>query len=150
MAKLEEYAAEDNARVVVYAETIEELAEKLGMDPAVLRATFDRYQENCQNGEDPDFGKSAANLVPYAEEGGYYAAYLRPASWGTIGGVMTDETMHVLREDGSVIENVFAVGETATSRLFGDYYLGGFSLGLYTTAGRIAAETAVAELNGAN
>lgn len=146
LAKLEEMSGQDRANIVVYAETIEELAGKINVDPADLRATFDRYQSFCVSGIDEDYGKPAANLIPYAEEGGYYAAYLRPASWGTIGGVMTDEEMRVLRADGSSIENVFAVGETATSRLFGDYYLGGFSLGLYSTMGRIAAETAAAEI----
>ena len=46
-----------------------------------------------------------------------------------------------------MIPNVFAVGECATSMLFGDYYFGGYSLGFYTAAGKIAAETAVAEIN---
>lgn len=63
------------------------------------------------------------------------------------GGALTDDTFHVLAENGDAFENVFAVGEVATSRLFGDYYFGGFSLGFYTAAGHIAAETAVAELS---
>ena len=69
-----------------------------------------------------------------------------PTSWGTIGGCVTDDTFHVLNENEEVIENLFAVGEMATARLFGDYYFGGVSLGFYTAAGNIAAETAVAEL----
>jgi len=147
LADLEKLAQENaGATTVVYAETIEGLADQLGMDPQTLQATFDRYQQLCADKADPDFGKGEANLIPYATEGGYYAAYLRPASWGTIGGVITDDQMRVLDTEGAVIPNVFAVGESATSRLFGDYYLGGFSLGLYSTMGRIAAETAVSEL----
>lgn len=69
-----------------------------------------------------------------------------PASWGTIGGVLTDDTFHALSESGEAVQNLFAVGELATSTLFGDYYFGGFSLGFYTAAGHVAAETAVAEL----
>ncbi|MDO4546971.1 MAG: FAD-dependent oxidoreductase [Clostridia bacterium] len=149
VAQMRELSQRENPRIVVYAETIEELAEKAGIDPANLRATFDRYQQMCENRVDEDFGKNPANMIPYAEEGGYFAAYQMPASWGTIGGAMTDEYMRVLSEDGSVIENLFAVGENATSNLFADYYFGGFSLGYYTTQGRIAAETAVAEINAA-
>lgn len=59
---------------------------------------------------------------------------------------MTDEQFHVLDENNTPIENVFAVVEVASSTLFGDYYLGSFSLGLYSAAGRIAAQTAVKEL----
>ena len=146
LALMEEYAADDNPNVVVYAETIEELAGKLNMDPEVLRATYDRYQEMCANGVDEDYGKSADNLIPYDEEGGFYAAYLQAASWGTIGGAITDRQFHVLDENDEPIANLYAVGESATSTLFGDYYLGGFSLGYYSTAGRIAAQTAVEEL----
>ena len=75
------------------------------------------------------------------------AARLFPASWGTIGGALTDLQFHVLDANDVVIPNVFAVGECATSMLFGDYYFGGYSLGFYTAAGKIAAETAVAEIN---
>lgn len=147
---MEEKAADDDKNVVVYAETIEELAEKLDMDPSALRATYDRYQEMCEKGEDADFGKDASHLVAYDEAGGFYGAYLQSASWGTIGGALTDRQFHVLDENDAPIENLFAVGETATSTLFGDYYLGGFSLGYYSAAGRIAAQTAVEEINKAN
>lgn len=147
---MEEKAADDDKNVVVYAKTIEELAEKLDMDPAVLKATYDRYQEQCEKGTDEDFGKDASHLIAYDEAGGFYGAYLQSASWGTIGGAMTDRQFHVLDANDVPIENLFAVGETATSTLFGDYYLGGFSLGYYSAAGRIAAQTAVGEINGAN
>lgn len=146
LAQMKELAPQENNKIVVYADTIEELAVKMDVDPETLRATFDRYQELCQKGVDEDFGKAAEKMVPYATEGGYYAAYLMPATWGTFGGAITDDTFHVLREDGSVIENVFAAGEAATSTLFADYYFGSFSLGYYATMGRVAGETAAAEL----
>lgn len=144
---LEERAVEEDKLVVVHADTVEELAEKLGMDPATLRATYDRYQALCAAGEDADLGKDASHLIAYDEEGGLYAAYLQAASWGTIGGALTDEQFHALDEQNAPIENLFAVGECATSTLFGDYYMGGWSLGYYSTAGRIAAQTALTELN---
>lgn len=146
LSKMQALAPQENRKIVVYAETIEELAVKMGVEPATLRATFDRYQALCEKGVDEDFGKAAEHLVPYAAQGGYYAAYLMPAAWGTFGGAITDDTFHVLREDGSIIENVFAAGEAATSTLFADYYFGSFSLGYYATMGRVASETAAAEL----
>lgn len=144
---LKQEAEKNNPKVAVYGKTIEEVAEKLSMDEQVLVATYNRYQELCLAGEDIDFGKDANNMVAYDDEKGIYAVLVRPSSWGTMGGVLTDNQFHVLHEDDTPIENVFAVGETATSTLFGDYYHGSFSLSYYATAGRIAAETAVAEIN---
>lgn len=141
-----EMSVAGDPKVAVYGATIEELAQNMGVDPANLRATFDAYQAACVSGED-EFGKDAAFMIPYASEGGYYAAYRRPGSWGTIGGALVDEQQHVVDTNGKPIDNLFAAGEVATAQLFGDYYFGSFSLGLYTTAGRIAAQTAVAELN---
>lgn len=150
LPRLEEMSASDNPNIVVHADTIEELAEKIDIDPATLTSTFDRYQEMSLNGNDEDFGKDASHLIPYNDEGGYYAAYVQAASWGTIGGAITDFDFRVLNENNEPIENLFAVGESATSTLFGDYYLGGFSLGYYSTAGRLAGQTAVEEINANN
>ena len=117
----------------------------MDVDADTLRATFDHYQEMCKNGVDDAFGKDASHLIAY-EDGPLYAVRVYPASWGTIGGCVTNDNFQVLNENGDVIDNLFAVGEMSTARLFGDYYFGGFSLGFYTAAGHIAAETAVAEL----
>lgn len=148
LADLQENAVGDNPQKVVYGETIEELAEKLQIPAETLRATFNRYQELCINGVDTDFLKDASHLIPYTEDSGFYAAHVHAGSFGTFGGAITDEQFRVLRENDTVIDNVFAVGECATSEFFGEYYQGAFSLGLYATAGRIAAETAVSEING--
>ncbi|MBR1407807.1 MAG: FAD-binding protein [Clostridia bacterium] len=138
-------SAQNNPKIAVYGETIEQLAENMGVPAENLRKTFDEYQEACKSGRD-ECGKAAEYLIPYAEDGGYYAVYRRPGSWGTIGGAFVDAQQHVVDDAGNAIPNLFAAGEVATAQLFGDYYFGSFSLGLYTTAGRIAAETAVAEL----
>lgn len=139
-------AAENDPKKAIYGATLTELAEKLNIQANTLQSTFDRYQQLCVAGTDTDFGKDAEHLIPYSEGGGFYAAYVYPGSWGTFGGAITDTRFHVLREDGSVIPNIFAVGECASAEFFGDYYQGAFSLGLYSAAGRIAAETAVEEI----
>ena len=146
-AAFEEQLEKGESRIVVWAATPEELAEKLGMDPAVFTATFDAYQEACAAGEDKEFGKSADHLIAFDTTEGLYAAYQIPSSYGTIGGCVSDLNGHVLDKEGNVIPNLFAAGETSTFKLFGDYYVGGGSLGLYATTGRIAGLTAVEELN---
>jgi len=137
----------DDPNVVVYGENIEEIARKLDIDSDVLTASYNRYQAACEKGFDADYGKDPDHLIAYNEEGGLYAVKVFPGAFGTVGGVLTDRQFHPLSQDGSSIENLFAVGEVATSTLFGDYYMGAFSLMYYSTAGRIAGETAVAEIN---
>lgn len=137
---------EDN-NVVVKADTLEELSAKMDVDYDALRSTLDHYNALCEAGEDTDFGKDASHMIAYQEDGPLYAVRVYTASWGTIGGAVTDDTFHVLNAEGDQIDNLFAVGECSTARLFGDYYFGGFSLGFYTAAGHIAGETAVAEIN---
>ena len=148
LEQIDAIAEKGGKYTVVHADTVEALAEALEMDPATLRATYDAYQAACEAGEDAEFDKDAEHLVAYDDADGLYAIYLSPTSLGTIGGAITDEEFHVLDTEDQPIENLFAVGECATSTLFGDYYVGSFSLGLYTAAGKTAAETAVAEING--
>ncbi len=145
-AKIKEYSADGNKNVAVYADSLSDLAGKLGMDADTLKKTVDDYNAACAAGSDAEYGKDADNLKAYPTDGGFYAVYRRIGSWGTIGGAIVDRQQRVLNTDGEPIENLFAAGETATAQLFGDYYFGGYSLGMYTTAGRIAATEAAAEL----
>ena len=146
-ADFDRFAEPGSARTVVYGQTIEEIAQKLGIDADVLSKTFDRYQTLCAKGSDPDQGKEAAQLVAYTGEAGYYAAFVQPGAWGTFGGALTDYNFRVLNaETDEPIENLYAVGECATSTLFGVDYMGSWSLGYYSTAGHIAAETIQEEL----
>lgn len=112
----------------------------------MLEATYNRYQQLCANGVDTDLGKDASRLVAYDESNGLYAVRVTPGAFGSVGGALTDYQFRPIYEDGAMIPNLFTVGELATSTLFGDYYMGGFSLAYYSAAGRIAGETAVQEL----
>ena len=138
---------DEDAKVVVWAETPEALAEKIGINPSVFAETFAAYQDACAKGEDALMGKAADHLIAFDPSAGLYAAYQQPSSYGTIGGCVTDLQSHVLDAQGQIIPNLFAAGECSTYKLFGDYYVGGGSLGLYATTGRIAGLTAVAEMN---
>ena len=59
---------------------------------------------------------------------------------------MTDDDFHVLDADSAPIANLFAVGEMSNCEFFSVFYVGGNSLALNSTAGRLAGATAVAEL----
>ena len=127
------------------AESVEALAEMIGVDPAVLSATVARYNELCEKGADEDYGKPADKML--ALNGPIYAAIkLSPAVTVTYGGVVTDEKARVLTEDGSVIEGLYAAGETANVGLFGsEYPCCGMAIGSAVYFGRIAGGLAAAK-----
>lgn len=93
------------------ADTLDELAEMIGCDPATFKATVDRYNEISRNGEDPDFGRMIFTPDSPIENPPFYAS---PRTWAphiTEGGVVTDDISQVVREDGSSIEGLYAAGE---------------------------------------
>ncbi|MBR2570910.1 MAG: FAD-dependent oxidoreductase [Clostridia bacterium] len=90
-------------------DTIEELAEELGLDPATLRAELDKYNEGCRTGEDA-LGKPA-EFLEAMEEGPYYAIHAGMHCYGTCGGLDINEQFQVLQADGeTVIGGLYAVG----------------------------------------
>ena len=127
------------------AESVEALAEMIGVDPAVLSATVARYNELCEKGADEDYGKPADKML--ALNGPIYAAIkLSPAVTVTYGGVVTDEKARVLTEDGSVVAGLYAAGETANVGLFGsEYPCCGMAIGSAVHFGRIAGGLAAAK-----
>ena len=57
--------------ITIKAETLDELAEKLALPAATLKATITRYNGFCQEGIDEDFGKRRSLLIP-VDEGPFY------------------------------------------------------------------------------
>ena len=99
------------ANTIVQADTLEELADQMGCDKNTFAATVERYNEIARNGEDPDFGRMIFTPDSPIENPPFYAS---PRTWAahiTEGGVVTDETSQVLREDGTPIEGLYAAGE---------------------------------------
>jgi 3-oxosteroid 1-dehydrogenase len=125
------------------AQTIEELAGLCSMVPARLRASIERFNDLARNGEDTDFGRGSddydtyfgdprtrpnACLGPLAKAP-YYAVAMYPGDLGTKGGLITDEHCRVLRDDGSVIEGLYATGNTAATVMGRRYPGPGVTLG---------------------
>jgi len=130
--------------LVFKGETIAELAQNAGMDPAVLEATAARYTELAKAGKDDDFGKNPQRMFPIAEEGPYYLVNFVGTFSGSIGGVKTNENFQAVREDGSAIEGLYAVGEMANRFAYNQMYFSGSSLTFSSTMGRIAGAHAAA------
>lgn len=137
--RLEDHVA---AGTLLRADSIEELAERIGMPPATLRTSIERYNADVANGEDRDFFKPAAMQRPIARPP-FYAAHIRAAiiCWtGT--GLRIDPEARVLGPDDRPVPGLFAAGET-TGGMFGECYAaGGASIGNAVVFGRIAGENA--------
>jgi fumarate reductase flavoprotein subunit len=103
-----------SGRHVVIADTIEELADKLGIDRKTLVATVKRYNELCAKGHDDDFFKSARYMLP-VEKGPFYALNYFLAMDGANGGLAINENMQVMGQHGPV-EGLYAAGDTTGSR----------------------------------
>ena len=81
-------------------ETLDELAEKLGIDAEGLKAAVADYNANLPEG-----------ARPFDAEGPYYGAKVQTANHMTKGGVTADERAQVLYEDGTVVPGLYAAGE---------------------------------------
>lgn len=135
------------------AETIAELAGKIGLDPAVLTSNVERFNTNAAMGEDPDFGRGSndydlsmgdpshgpnPNLRPLTIAP-FYAIEVRPSDLGSVQGLDTNERAEVLGEGGAPIPGLYAAGLDNNSMMRGKYPGGGSSLGPAMTFGYIAA-----------
>jgi len=140
--------------------TLEELAEKLELDPAALKATIERYNGFAKTGVDEDYGRGSSLAGRYyadplvaqpnpclraLTDAPFYAIPVFPGELGTKGGLVTDAGARVLREDGSPIPGLFAAGNTSASMMGPTYPGAGGTIGPALTFGFISAETAAAD-----
>lgn len=102
---------------VFKADTIEALAEQIGVDPAALSETVSTYNGYCEAGEDAEFGKPASDLVKIGE-GPYYAIKMASYSYNTVAGLDIDEQFRVLNTEGAPIEGLYALGSDSAGVLF--------------------------------
>ena len=133
---------------IFVADTIEELAGKMGLDPVKLAGTVETYNGYCAAGHDAQYGKAEKYLYPI-ENGPFYGFSLAKSYYCTVGGLKVNTNIEVLREDESVIPGLYAVGCDAGG-LYGDSYDVGIAAGSQegwaVNSGRLAARSAVAYL----
>lgn len=138
--------------------TIEGLAAKIGVPADALADTIRSFNAAARAGRDEDFerGQSAYDRYygdptlpnPCLNElvkAPYYAAKLVPGDLGTKGGLLTDDHARVLKEDGSVIEGLYAVGNTSASVMGNEYAGAGATIGPSLTFGWVAARHAAGQ-----
>lgn len=129
--------------LMVECATIQECAEKMGVNAEEMMKTVEKWNGFVKAGKDEDFNKRGT-LYAIDAEGPYWLVKVAPAVHHTMGGITIDAGTHVLRTDGSVITGLYAAGET-TGGIHGKNRLGSCAIADITVFGRIAAETAVNE-----
>ena len=133
------------------AETIEELAEKLGIDPDVLSNTLDEYNDMCDVNLDHQFHKNPTYLRPITgRKGGFIAVRFYIAAYGTIGGVRTNKLGEVLDANLEPIPGLYSAGSDCNT-IYGDSYnftLCGNTMGFAVNSGRMAGEAIADYING--
>ncbi len=154
---------------IVKADTIEELAQKIGKDPEVLVETITKYNEYCANGYDPDFhrgepyyeygspnmgGDSSAEItgartekqevIPAFDlvplEAPFYAIELYPCLINTQGGPKRNVNGELVDAEGNAIPRLYGAGEFGD--IYGYLYNGGGNVSEAMASGRLAARHA--------
>ncbi|MDD3409446.1 MAG: FAD-dependent oxidoreductase [Eubacteriales bacterium] len=118
--------------------TIEELAEQIGVDPATLAETVTTYDGYVESGVDADFGKEVMDMT--IKTGPFYATPHKPNVHHTMGGVHINTSAEVIDTNGNVIPGLYAAGEVCGGIHAGNR-LGGNAVADAFTFGRIAAQS---------
>lgn len=135
------------------AETIEELAEQIDIDPKQLKDTIEQFNKHAENLEDPDFHKDKlyfgqmgtgfqgpeGNIGP-VEKAPFYAVPIHYGTLGTSGGPRINEHGQVIDVRGKVISGLYAAGNTAMGVLGPAYPGAGGTIGPAMTFGYLAGK----------
>ena len=135
------YLTDDRKAKLVSAESAEELAALIGVDPDKLAQTIADFNFYAENGRDYHLGRDPESMR--ALEGTLYAAEFRPGVLNTQGGPRRNENAEVLGVDGEPIPHLYSAGELGGICAF--QYNSGGNLGECMVFGKIAGTNAAAE-----
>ena len=121
------------------AATLAELARAAGIDPPGLAATVERYNGFVRDRSDPDFGRKF--LPAPIVKPPFYAMRNHGISLITFAGVDVDGALRVRREDGDIVEGLYAAGEIlGAGATCGNSFCGGMVLGPAIIFGKLIGE----------
>ncbi|MDR1894532.1 MAG: flavocytochrome c [Spirochaetales bacterium] len=123
------------------ANTIEELARKIGVPPASLQAATAEFNAGVDAGTDR-FGRTLWKIK--IDSPPYYAGARIPTVHHTMGGIQINPQAQVLDRQGRIVPGLYAAGEV-TGGIHGSNRLGGNALADIHVFGRIAGASAAAE-----
>ena len=137
----------------IKADTLEELAANLKLDPTKIRDTVDDFNKAVKSGQVFDNlkldGNATDGLTPNKtnwarsiDKPPFYGYPLRPGITFTYLSVRVNEKAQVLMDNGQPAGNLFASGEIMSGNILGKGYLAGFGMTIGTVFGRIAGQEA--------
>jgi fumarate reductase flavoprotein subunit len=130
---------------VVEADSVEALAAKMGVSPAVLKTTIEEYNAACEKKYDEQFAKDPRYLWPIKGPK-YYAVKARTVFLGTMGGIKINEKAEAIDKKDTVLPGLYAAGFDAGG-MYGDSYPIKCSSGLASAfalnSGRMAGKNAL-------
>jgi succinate dehydrogenase/fumarate reductase flavoprotein subunit len=140
------------------ADTLPELAAKIGVDADNLVSTVGRFNEFVATGVDGDFGRGdeaydrafsggRSPLVPI-QNAPYHAAAFVLSDLGTKGGLVTDSHARVFDTDGKPIDGLYAAGNTMAAVTGTAYPGGGNPIGASMLFSHLAALDMAAKRTG--
>ena len=131
---------------IVQADTVEELADKLGLPKDTFTATVDRYNELAAKGEDEDYGKEDYRLSTLSEAPFYGVRQSGGYLLCTMDGIQIDDNMHALDHDFKAIPGLYVIGDMSGNYFSGSYpcLMAGAAAGRSATFGRFAGQNAAA------
>jgi fumarate reductase flavoprotein subunit len=128
---------------VSVADSVEELAVKIDVDPGVLKSTVDEYNGFCEKKHDDLFAKDPRYLRPLKGPK-FYAVKAHTVFLGTMGGIRINHNTEVIDKKDTVIPGLYAAGFDAGG-MYGDSYhisvASGSSSGFAVNSGRIAGKS---------
>jgi succinate dehydrogenase/fumarate reductase flavoprotein subunit len=138
--------SEDNLRevelgILKRADTLDGLAAALGIDGNALHASVARWNRQCAEGSDADFGRPGGTMMRI-DKPPFYGAPVWATLSNTQGGPVHDAQARIVDVYGEPIPRLYAAGELGSA--FGHLYLSGGNIAECFVSGRIAGKHAAA------
>ena len=128
-----------NHPTFVKADSINDLALKLGVPQKNLEQTINDYNKSVEEKNDKEWNKYF--LIRKIEKAPFYAVKATGITVLSPAGLAVDKNLQVLKKDGSRIKNLYAGGEIlGFGRTSGNAFVGGLSLTPALTFGKILGE----------
>ncbi|MET7896555.1 FAD-binding protein [Streptomyces mirabilis] len=141
--------------LVTKADTLPELASRIGVPGDALEATVARFNGFAAKRKDEDFHRGDSPYDNYygdhslpnpnldtIDSGPYYAVRIEAGDLGTKGGLVTDVHGRVLQPDGTVIPGLYATGNASAAVMGNEYAGAGATIGPAMVFGYLAMEHA--------
>ncbi|MBJ3774561.1 FAD-dependent tricarballylate dehydrogenase TcuA [Acuticoccus mangrovi] len=132
------------------ADTLEELCQKIGIDPTKVAETVATFNAACRGSHfdhtvhddchTEGLTPPKTHWARPIDTPPFYAYSLRPGITFTYLGIRVDREGHMLFADGAVSPNMFAAGEIMAGNILGEGYLAGIGMTIGSVFGRIAGQ----------